>query len=221
VILLATPLQAFLLSSDRPGLLGANKEGLASVPGYLAVFMVGLSAGERVLRAAPRADGGEEDGQKRDEQAAADRAAKRRTELALELAGYAAMAWATLGACYALGIVTSRRFVSPLTVLYSDSQANLPYVLWTVAYNTSYLTGYLALELFLFASGEPACPPLLEAVNRNGLAVFLVANLLTGLINVAFQTMYASTSKAMLILAVYSAGVCAVAWLLRGVRIKL
>jgi phosphatidylinositol glycan class W len=58
-------------------------------------------------------------------------------------------------------------------------------------------------------------------VNKNGLVVFLVANVLTGLINVSVQTMYAGTTKSMLILSAYSAGVCAIAWAMRGMRIKL
>jgi len=94
-------------------------------------------------------------------------------------------------------------------------------VLWTVAYNASYLTGYLALELFLFSPADRPCPPLLDAVNKNGLVVFLVANLLTGLVNVSFQTMYAGPTKSMVILAGYTGLVCVFAWLLRGVRIKL
>lgn len=93
-----------------------NKEGLASVPGYLAIFMLGLSAGERVLRAASTdevEDG--ESGRQRPVSAdvARDRANKRRTELALELAGYAALAWAALGTSHILGLQVSRRFVSP------------------------------------------------------------------------------------------------------------
>jgi len=81
--------------------------------------MLGLSAGDHILRAAsPLDEGAEENGRgKKDNTAHIERANKRRTELALELAGYAAMAWAAFGASYAFGIITSRRFVSCIAVI--------------------------------------------------------------------------------------------------------
>lgn len=206
-----TGLQTFLLSSARPGLLGENKEGIASMPGYGAIFLLGLSAGDKVLRvsAPPKAD--EDGGRRLSSQQLTERATRRKTQLAFELVSYATISWAALALSYALGIEVSRRF------------ANLPYVVWTVAYNTTALALYLAIELWLFppASVAPPCPPLLDAINRNGLVVFLVANLLTGLINVSMQTMYAGTLVSMTILTAYSAGVSAFAWAIRGHRIKL
>ncbi|KAL7418513.1 Glucosaminyl phosphatidylinositol (GlcN-PI) nositol acylation protein [Cryptotrichosporon argae] len=202
-------LQAFVLSPARPGgLAGLNKEGLASLPGYLALFLLGLAAGEHVLRltAPPKLkSAAAEDGR-----AAEDHHAKRRTELALELLGYAVASWVGLGICRALGIDVSRRL------------ANMSYVLWTLAYNTSFLLAYLLLETYLFPQPEarPA-PPLLEAINKNGLAVFLLANLGTGLVNVAVHTMYAGTAAAMGVLGAYSVGVCAAAWALRRTRLKI
>ncbi|TXT11139.1 hypothetical protein VHUM_01890 [Vanrija humicola] len=212
LVLSNTGLQAFLLSDARPGLLGANKEGIASMPGYGAIFLLGLSAGDKVLRvsAPPKAD---EDGGARSlaPDQLAERATKRKTQLAFELVSYATISWAALALSYALGLDVSRRF------------ANLPYVVWTAAYNTTALALYLAIELWFFppSSDAPPCPPLLDAINRNGLVVFLVANLLTGLINVSMQTMYAGTAVAMTILTVYSAGVSAFAWAIRAHRIKL
>jgi phosphatidylinositol glycan class W len=104
----------------------------------------------------------------------------------------------------------------------SDScQANLPYVLWLAAYNTTFLFGYLVLEISLFSSGGTPVPPLLEAINNNGLAVFLAGNVLTGLINLSMRTMYASDTSAMIVLIAYSSVLCTAAWLGRGVRLKL
>ena len=67
----------------------------------------------------------------------------------------------------------------------------------------------------------PACPPLLEAINKNGLVIFLAANLLTGLVNVGMQTMYAEWYVALPVLVGYSAVLCAMAWSIRGVRLGL
>lgn len=98
----------------------------------------------------------------------------------------------------------------------------MTYVLWVSAYNTTFLFGYLAVELFFFSGQtEHAVPPLLEAINTNGLAVFLVANIFTGLINVSMQTMYADARTSQAVLVAYSMAVCALAWLGRSYRLKL
>ena len=81
-------------------------------------------------------------------------------------------------------------------------------------------------------------PALLDAINRNSLAVFLVvrfpsipflllmiwhgtarqANVATGVVNLWMQTMYTSDGLAMGVLAAYAFGVCAFAWAMRGQR---
>ena len=45
-------------------------------------------------------------------------------------------------------------------------------------------------------------------MNDFGLAVFLSSNVLTGLVNLTFDTLHSSNNKAMLILSVYLALVC-------------
>ena len=99
----------------------------------------------------------------------------------------------------------------------------MSYIVWIIAYNTSFLCGYLYIESTFFSmeNASKACPPLLEAINANGLAVFLIANLLTGLVNVTVQTMYASKISSMAILHLYSIGFSGIAWLMRKKRIKL
>lgn len=144
----------------------------------------------------------------------------------------------------------------------SHFQVNLSYILWIAAFNTSFIFGYLLLDLLFFPSplsksvysptsklkipadsaaflrdhidlpeieGNP--PVLLEAINRNGLVIFLVvryipssncspltyssfcqANVATGLINISIPTMYISDWWAILVLAGYTCGVCGVAW---------
>jgi len=62
-------------------------------------------------------------------------------------------------------------------------------------------------------------PALLGAINRNSLAVFLLANVATGVVNLSMETMYASDGRAMGVLCVYAFGVCAVAWAVRGQRV--
>ncbi|WVF73118.1 hypothetical protein IAT40_007937 [Kwoniella sp. CBS 6097] len=222
-------LQNFLLSPARPGLIGANKEGLASLPGYISIYLVGLATGEHIIRltepppSVPASasasisisQGGDVDrglaltGSSSAAEVEAhkrDHYAKRRTELVMELFGYSVAWWTGLIGWRRMGGEVSRRF------------ANTPYVLFIAAYNTLFLLGYLLSETYL--PSHPT-PPLLEAINKNGLIVFLIANLGTGLINLSVQTMYVGDTLAVGILGVYTVGVCAVAWVLRKRRIKI
>ncbi|WVR00286.1 hypothetical protein IAU59_007429 [Kwoniella sp. CBS 9459] len=221
-------LQDFLLSSARPGLIGANKEGLASLPGYISIYLLGLATGEHVLRLTEPpptyspsesisiSQGGVRaldsglgrSGEAHHAQAQkSEHYKKRRTELVLELFGYSVAWWSALVGWRWLGGEVSRRF------------ANTPYVLFIAGYNTLFLLGYLLLETYL--PSQHATPPLLEAINKNGLVVFLVANLGTGLVNMCVRTMYVGNTVAVGILGIYTVGVCGVAWALRGRRIKL
>jgi len=61
----------------------------------------------------------------------------------------------------------------------------------------------------------------MEAINKNGLAVFLAANLLTGLINVSIRTMYVGDRIAIVVLVAYSAALSSLAWVARGLRWKI
>ena len=92
-------------------------------------------------------------------------------------------------------------------------------MLWVTAYNTTFIFAYLLIELLL-ATFTPT-PPLLNAINANGLVIFLIANLLTGLINLSIKTMYVGDVTSMAILVGYSGAVCCLSWLARQSRLKL
>ena len=117
---------------------------------------------------------------------------------ATELCSYAVLWWVFLGALklFAVGSDVSRRM------------ANLQYVVWIAAYNSTFLLGYLVLDLVFFpsplsrsvysptsklkvhpnstrhelgaertreaAAGGGGAQPLLEAINKNGLVLFLL-----------------------------------------------
>lgn len=71
------------------------------------------------------------------------------------------------------GIVVQALTVNPV-------QANSAYVFWTAAFNVSFLLLYLLFDRWL---GEKAvgvdaeAPMLFRALNKNGLAVFLIVSL--------------------------------------------
>lgn len=79
-------------------------------------------------------------------------------------------------------------------------QANLPYILWIVAFNTSFILAFYLLDMIFFptrisklkdpsdpsgkrilqedptTSTPKSAPALLEAINKNGLVIFLAVS---------------------------------------------
>ena len=161
IILKTTPLEEFVLIGDRHkyGLLGMNKEGASSFVGYLAIFLAGTASGTYVL---PRdyATG------------------TRQSNLLKKMMGWAAfwvLSYYVVSDYRGLGIGVSRRL------------ANLPYVLWVSAFNTSQLGAFYLVETLLLSKRQTGIddekeayklntPKILDAFNRNGLVVFLVVS---------------------------------------------
>jgi phosphatidylinositol glycan class W len=229
-------LTQYVRTAPRLSVISANKEGLASLPGqspsapvlnyelthrpgYLAIYLLGLATGTIVLPPTPsffrrlltqRAS-------------PADLSAPRqRAKTATELASYAIVWWALLG-------VTSLLLTDTGV---SRQTANFPYALWIAAFNTSFLLGYLTLDMLFFpksspmaksarapSTSEPAPPVLLAAINHNALPLFLLANVGTGVVNLGMRTMYAGAAVSMGVLALYALVVCGAAWQLRGTRV--
>ncbi|KAI9438149.1 GWT1-domain-containing protein [Lactarius indigo] len=264
---LSAGLMSYVLDAPRQSLISANKEGLVSLTGYLAIHLLGLSTGTLVIPYSPsyfrRRQAAAR--KRRNSDAPARRGSmsmphRENDKTATELFSYAIIYWVLFGISRYLhigGPDVSRRLV------------NLPYILWVAAYNTTFLLCYMLLDLAFFptplakstyspVSGlkvvrrpsddddddrtlSPAsplvppyrattttmssgpspmpAPPLLEAINQNSLAVFLLANVATGAVNLSMRTMYASDGRAMGVLAAYAFGVCVFAWAVRGRRV--
>lgn len=174
-------LQFWTLTAARTGFLSMNKEGLVSLPGYLAIYLAGLSSGlyilppdpyfYHVLHAVPKSTSAE----------AKERLLLKQRKMWLDKPGKLSQvlwSWSILWWAWfwfvnrLVGVAVSRRL------------ANLPYVLWVTAFNVSFLSCYQLIELVgksnLLGAGRPVdgpeAPAVFEAVNRNGLAVFLVVS---------------------------------------------
>jgi len=225
-------LSDYVLNAPRVNLISANKEGIISLLGYFSIHLLGLTTGLLLLPPSPsyfrRIQRSLKTHTLNDRELAERYSVRQNDKTATELSGYAVLWWALMGLCSLLkldgGNGVSRRMV------------NLSYILWVCAYNVTFILAYLLLEMAFFPgpsfskrkkTNQPlptagAIPhPLLNAINKNGLAVFLLANVATGLINLAIPTMYTSDFLAMLILCGYSYTVCASAWFLKGTRLRL
>ncbi|KAL4895689.1 GWT1-domain-containing protein [Aspergillus ambiguus] len=214
VALESTDLKSYILVSPRgPDLLSKNREGVFSFLGYLAIFLAGRAVGIRVI---PRGTSPTK---------SASQARKRvLVGLGVQTATWTALF--ALNSTYALGyganIPVSRRL------------ANMPYVLWVSAFNNAQLFLFCLLETVFFpsvhrASGKDgeadrvsfATSRVMTAFNKNGLAIFLVANLLTGTVNLSISTLDVSTAQATGILIGYAAVLSGVALGLDKANIKL
>ncbi|KAL1691583.1 GWT1-domain-containing protein [Schizophyllum commune] len=233
-------LDRYVLYAPRNTLISQNKEGIVSLLGYLSIHLLGLATGTLILPPSPsyfrrmqRGLNSSSNPNAYDKPLPPLSLPREDDKTATELFGYTLLWWALfyLARYFKIGGQdVSRRMV------------NLPYILWVAAYNTTAILGYFALDLLFFprperydptsglkrspgAGGQnkeyaqAQAPALLEAINKNGLALFLLANLLTGIINLTTQTMYASNTKAMIILTAYAGVVCWVAWAVRVRRV--
>ncbi|XP_048256592.1 phosphatidylinositol-glycan biosynthesis class W protein-like [Haliotis rufescens] len=170
----------------REGFLDANREGLFSCIGYLAIYFAGVEIGSYIFR-------------KR----------RRVRDWMLVLCVFVSM---SLLSWIVLGIVSNT--VEPV----SRRLANGPFCIWTVALSFLLLTVNLAGDIAVTCA-QSLCPRdghenktfpedlsttcLLSAINYNSLLYFLVANLLTGLVNMSLQTLYAPPSLAITIITGY------------------
>ena len=101
-----------------------------------------------------------------------------------------------------LGVPNSRR------------STNVSFILWSMAQNTSVLC--LIHVAMTSEGGESAlsAPRIFNSINKFGLPVFFVSNILTGLVNLLVDTIHSSNEMAMWVLSVYLMAVCGLPLLL-------
>ncbi|KAJ5676754.1 uncharacterized protein N7477_002387 [Penicillium maclennaniae] len=213
VVLESTDLKSWILISPRGSdLISKNREGIFSFVGYLAIFLAGRGVGIRII---PRGN-------------SVNKTAQQGRNSVLTSLGLQAAFWSTMfffNSTYAFGyganIMVSRRL------------ANMPYVLWVAAFNSVQLLLFCLIETVFFPSvhrsiGKEAeeeqrfaTSRILQAFNRGGLAIFLVANLLTGVVNLSVPTLDIDHPLAMAILVGYAAILTALALGMDKFNIKL
>lgn len=211
-------LVAYIITAPRVSLISKNKEGIFSFIGYLSIFLLGKSTGYYTLPSFvsfksyfyPQSF----------ESIASQKSASTKNSRINK--AYMLLASGTvLHILYYIArsyfkLTSSRRF------------ANLCYILLVSAFNLSYLSVFLFTEAIIYGDlnaipYNQLVPESLESVNANGLAIFLLANVTTGLINLNINTIDATKEMSIVILALYSLVLALVSLFLkrRGIIIKL
>ncbi|KAJ2787854.1 Glucosaminyl phosphatidylinositol (GlcN-PI) nositol acylation protein [Coemansia interrupta] len=179
-----TPFGSWLEDAGRTDMLSANREGVFSFVGYLAMFLMGMSLGSEILPDAPTFK-------------------SRRMRLVSVLG-----VWVTASIClfladFVCGVEPSRRFANASYCFWVAGFNS--FMIWMFMLIEEDIDSKLPPQ---FArSGRPAgydVPLILDAVNMNSLTTFLVANLLTGATNMLIETLLCDTAQAYTILAVYT-----------------
>ncbi|KAG4305461.1 hypothetical protein PORY_001017 [Pneumocystis oryctolagi] len=94
---------------------------------------------------------------------------------------------------------------------------NLPYVSIVSAGSCSILACHMLTEILFFkfsAKYIDTVPLLLHYVNKNGLIVFLIANVITGLVNSSINTLEINNAIGFLIMTIYGIIICGVSFII-------
>lgn len=204
----------FLILAPRTSFFSSNREGIVSFFGYCSIFLIGQNTGYYVLGSMPTKN----NLFKASIETASLHGRKRKFSSLVRLT--------TVSPLMGLFIWFFTFFVLGQIVFsfypYDVSRrfANLPYVIWVSAYNLGFLLLYCSIDIVFGAEKKEYKTPLaLEAFNRNGLIMFLLANVSTGLVNMSMTTIDASERQSIVTLLAYAAFLAAISIFLYNNRI--
>ncbi|KAI8993670.1 GWT1-domain-containing protein [Pilobolus umbonatus] len=189
-------LEDWILNAPRTDMISANKEGISSFSGYLSIFLLGLECGTIIFQ--------------KKELILTRWKVRDCDVVGLNMFIYGSIMWIM----YYIWI-----YLLPAYAV-SRREANLPYILWVVGFNSFLISSVIMME-HRYGYSEAV---MMDSMNRNGLFTFLLANILTGIINLSIRTLYTSASVSLLILTVYMLTVTyvpTVLWHKYHIRIKL
>ncbi|XP_067935341.1 uncharacterized protein [Watersipora subatra] len=196
--LLSAGLQRYILRDGgrNESFVSANREGIFSLFGYMSLYFIGVTIGQVIFQ------------QKRSSVSA-------HVRLGVVLLVISVGSLLAQMAAESYGMHTSRRV------------ANLPFILWTVHHSLLVVAAMLAvaavsrsLELMFTVNISSHKSEILESINYNGLLYFLLANLLTGGVNLLINTLQCSNAQALLVLATYLLALNTVIYIFYLFRIK-
>ncbi|KAI5202557.1 GPI-anchored wall transfer protein 1 [Aureobasidium subglaciale] len=228
-----TNLGFYMFMAPRDDFISANREGIFSFLGYLAIFIVGQGIGMEALRrdvnaATPMTHNDEWVADMLGGTDSLKEVRKTREHNSM----FKLAKWT--GLWIVMYVFLTWHYGPRLTV--SRRLANSPYLAWVAAFNCGQLLLFRVIEGILFPllytsrdkkvekeRVSKATSKVLNAFNRNGLVIFCLANVLTGVINMTMPTLDMNDYEAMAVLISYMAILTGVGLFLdqRNITIKL
>lgn len=199
-VLLCAGLSKFIQNDDRGSLFSANKEGLISLFGFIPLYIISVEIGSKIHH-------------KRNRYKSIDQLL-----IVLENVVISVICYMLMSFCDTWVERVSRR------------EANAAYVFWTLSFYNFLLgvealiqlsvrflqeTGFLKDEQESFRISY-----LIQAISYNPLLIFLIANLMTGLVNLTIPTHEANFVVSIIILIVYTTLISFIADFLHRKQIK-
>ncbi|TKX25848.1 GPI-anchored wall transfer protein [Elsinoe australis] len=208
-------LLSWVVFAPRDDFINANKEGIVSIPGYVAIYLTGQAIGLSILRRDQDPDAAEAENDLWLAEALGGE--EKLKEMKRSHRQFAWINLAKYGVIFCILYYFHTGYYGPRLVV-SRRFANMAYCLWVAAFNTVQLWIFCTVESLFFPDlyqarhkvveaerVKRATSKVLKAFNRNGLAIFLLANLLTGLVNMTMRTIEMGDIPAMAVLGGYSA----------------
>lgn len=191
-------LSSFIMDENIPrdNLITANREGIFSATGYVSLYLASIYIGTLL-----KSDG---------QEVLKVREVIQKT---IKMFIISLCCWKMIYVCNGMFGVSRRT-------------ANMGYNFWVLAIGCSMVTLFMLTEIYIYYTNfnrpqwqlmetnnksqldepdfhVPYVPLILQAINYNGLAFFLIANLFTGIVNVCFQTMLLGTPASLVIITYY------------------
>lgn len=210
---------------QRDGFINANREGICSILGYVSLYLMSVYVGY-ILKTEDNAD----------------------PEKAPMYTNVRNVLWKIVFLSCGSAALWKITYSLKNLVGVSRRLANIGYVFWSLSIGTTVTAIFILLECFFHfrmfdqpsigddADGpkvnevdmeetnlhtRPYAPIILSAISYNGLAFFLLANLMTGVVNLSMQTLMQDTLTAIIILTTYALVLCSTITFLYLKRIKL
>ncbi|KAG2817499.1 hypothetical protein PC116_g16624 [Phytophthora cactorum] len=185
--------EEYILDAPRDNLMSQNREGILSLAGYTSLYMLSVYTGQCLFGY-------------------------------MDLNGtklHRNMRWLVITLFVISGLVWLSTFLSVrLVARPSRRMLNLSYLLWVMAESLTLIALYSGIQTVCML---PRVPLLFQGINHNQLFIFIVANLMTGGVNLSMHTINTSPVVASGVLLLYMLVVCVLASVLQhaNVRIKL
>ncbi|XP_055299294.1 uncharacterized protein LOC129566924 [Sitodiplosis mosellana] len=200
----------------RDSFQNANREGIFSIPGYVSLYLASVYIGYRLRK---------------------EESVPEKNKNDIVFTNIRQLFWKTVRLFFVALILWKITYILKNMFGVSRRMANMGYVFWMLSIGTTVVVCFMLLEIFYYFrsfdrrnvdDGEKEssekrnyAPIILNGITYNGLVFFLLANLMTGIVNLCFQTLLLNTAQALVILFVYMFALCSISTFLYLKKIKL